>query len=92
MNLKIETDNIIITHFKPEMAESVSKSSLDENNRRFIPDEVFETVEIASEVISDLIECYDSEDGPFVYPILLKDEEHIGHIEAIKILTNLTLV
>ncbi|NLD17995.1 MAG: GNAT family N-acetyltransferase [Tissierellia bacterium] len=85
MKLEIETENLKITTFKPEMAESVSRGSLDENNKRFMPDEVFETVEIASEVISDLIDCYDSEDGPFVFPILLKNEEHIGHVEAVKI-------
>ena len=82
---KIVTDRLIITEFEESMAESVHKNSLDEDNRRFVPDEVFETVEEAWEAVSFLIERYKSPEGPFVYPVLLKSGENIGYVQAVKI-------
>ena len=41
--MRIETERLLITEFVLEMAEDVHKNSLDEDNRRFVPDEVFET-------------------------------------------------
>lgn len=83
----LETGRLIITEFTPDMAASVSEQSLDEANRRFLPDEVFETEEIAAEVIADLSALYGTTDGPLVYPVLLKQEaqaaKHIGHVEAV---------
>ena len=46
-SLFIETERLIITEFDESMAEDVHKNSLDEDVRRFVPDEVFETVEDA---------------------------------------------
>ena len=43
--MHIETERLIITEFDISMAESVYKNSLDEDTRRFLPDEVFESVE-----------------------------------------------
>ena len=65
------------------MAESVHRNSLDEDNRRFVPDEVFETVEEAAETVAFLMGCYESGDGPLVYPVLLKDETCIGYVQAV---------
>ena len=79
-----KTERLVITKFNIDMAESVSKISLEEENILFMPDEVFETTNIAKDVINDLIECYDSKEGPFVYPILLNDK-HIGHVELVDI-------
>lgn len=83
----LETGRLIITEFTPDMAASVSEQSLDEANRRFLPDELFETEEIAAEVIADLSALYGTTDGPLVYPVLLKQEaqaaKHIGHVEAV---------
>lgn len=84
-NLKIVTDRLIITEFDESMAESVHINSLDEENRRFVPDEVFETVQEAHDTIIFLIECYRDMKGPFVYPILLKSGENIGYVQAIPI-------
>lgn len=81
---EIFTDRLIITEFEESMAESVHKNSLDEDNRRFVPDEVFETVEEAHEGIRFLMERYKSLEGPFVYPVLLKSGENIGYVQAVK--------
>ena len=47
--MEIQTERLIICEFTPDMAEAVHLNSLDEDNRRFVPDEVFETVEEAAE-------------------------------------------
>ena len=83
--MRIETERLFITEFDLSMAESVHKNSLDEDNRRFVPDEVFETIEDAKETIEFLMSVYESEDGPLVYPILLKDETNIGYVQLVPI-------
>lgn len=83
--MKIETERLIICEFTVDMAEDVHKNSLDDDNRRFVPDEVFETVEIAKETVEFLIGQYDSDDGPFVYPIITKKNENIGYVQLVKI-------
>lgn len=83
--MNIETERLIITKFDMSMAESVHLNSLDEDNRRFVPDEVFETIEEAEETLEYLIAQYSGEEGPFVYPILLKNEKNIGYVQAVRI-------
>ena len=77
----IETERLIITEFDLSMAESVHRNSLDEDNRRFVPDEVFETVEDAKATIEFLISMYKSERGPFVYPVILKNGTNVGYVQ-----------
>lgn len=81
--MRIETERLIITDFDMSMAESVHINSLDEDNRRFVPDEVFETVEEAAETIEFLMGCYETGEGPLVYPALLKDGTYIGYVQAV---------
>lgn len=83
--MKIETERLIITKFTPDMARDVHLNSLDEDNRRFVPDEVFETEEDALETIEFLMSRYGSEEGPFVYPVLLKTGENIGYVQLVEI-------
>lgn len=81
--MRIETERLIITEFDMSMAEAVHLNSLDEDNRRFVPDEVFETPEEAAETIEFLMGCYSSGEGPLVYPVLLKDGTCIGYVQAV---------
>ena len=81
--MRIETERLIITEFKVSMAEIVHKNSLDEDNRRFVPDEVFETVEEAKETIEFLMNCYETCEGPLVYPVLLQDGTNIGYVQLV---------
>ena len=83
--MRIETERLLITEFDLSMAESVHKNSLDEENRKFVPDEVFETVEEAKETIEFLMSVYETEDGPLVYPVLLKNGTNIGHVQLVPI-------
>ena len=81
--MKIETKRLIITEFTMDMAEAVHLNSLDEDNRRFVPDEVFETVEDAAKTVSFLMSVYKNGGGPLVYPVLLKDSTYIGYVQAV---------
>ncbi len=81
--MHIETNRLIITKFTMDMAEAVHIGSLDEDTRRFVPDEVFETVEEAEETLSFLISVYERGEGPLVYPLLLKNGSYIGYIQAV---------
>lgn len=81
----IKTDRLLISELDESMIESMHLISLDDDNRRFVPDEVFETIDIARGAVEWLISCYESDDGPFVYPMLLQDGENIGYVEAVKI-------
>lgn len=81
----IRTERLIIAGFDPGMAESVCLNSQDEDNRTFLPDEVFETADDARKAITALISFYERKDSPLVYPVLLKNGTHIGHIQAVPI-------
>ena len=80
--MKIETKRLTIAKFTMDMAEAVHKESLDEDNRRFVPDEVFETVEEAAETVEFLMGVYENGNGPLVYPVTLKDGTYIGYVQC----------
>ena len=80
--MRIETKRLLISEFTPDMARDVRDNSLDEDNRRFVPDEVFETVEEAGETIAFLMTQYGRTDGPLVYPVFTKrDGVNIGYVQ-----------
>ncbi|MBQ8000377.1 MAG: GNAT family N-acetyltransferase [Ruminococcus sp.] len=81
--MNIKTERLNITEFTLDMAEAVHLNSLDEDNRRFVPDEVFETVEDARDTVEFLMSVYESGDGPLVYPVLLHDNTYIGYVQAV---------
>ena len=83
--MHLETERLIITDFTLDMAQAVHENSLDEDNRRFVPDEVFETVDEARETIEYLMGQYGGEEGPFVHPVLLKTGENIGYVQLVNI-------
>ncbi|MBP7402048.1 MAG: GNAT family N-acetyltransferase [Clostridia bacterium] len=83
--MEIKTERLILTEFTMEMAADVHRNSLDEDMRRFVPDEVFETIEDARAVLKHLIAQYDSEDGPYVYPVLLRGGANAGYVQLVKL-------
>ena len=86
MEKAIKTNRLIITKFTPDMAQAVHQNSLDEDTRRFLPDEVFETVKDAAETIDFLMSQYEGADGPFVYPIITNDGgKNIGYVQLCQI-------
>ena len=82
--MRIETDRLIITEFTPDMAGAVHENSLDEDNRKYVPDEVFETAEEAAEAIGFLMSQYGGTEGPLCFPVLLKNTgENIGYVQLV---------
>ncbi len=78
----MKTERLLITDFTPDMARAVHLGSLDEDTRRFLPDEVFETEEIAADVIADLIACYSGTEGPFVHP-MMAEGVYAGYVQLV---------
>ena len=82
----LETERLIITELTMDMAMDVHKNSLDEDTRRFVPDEVFETLDEAVETVRFLISQYGSVEGPLVYALITKeDNENIGYVQLVPI-------
>ena len=82
--MRIETERLVIAEFTMDMAQAVHENSLDEDTRRFVPDEVFETLEDAQETVEFLMSQYGSEDGPLVYPVLTKEGGiNIGYVQMV---------
>ncbi len=82
----IETERLIITEFTMDMAKVVQENSVDEDNKRFVPDEVWESVEEAEETLEFLITQYGSFEGPLVYPIIVKENnDNVGYVQLVPI-------
>ena len=82
----IDSNRLSITKMDKSMYYDVYRNSLDEDNRKFVPDEVFDSLEEASEVVNQIIQNYDSEDGPFVYAVIRKeDNQNMGYVQLVKI-------
>ena len=81
----IDNDILQIVRMNQSMYYDVYRNSQDDNNRKYVPDEVFNSLEEASEVVNQIIHSYDSEDGPFVYAVLRKkDNANIGYVQLVK--------
>ena len=81
--MNIKTERLEITEFTLDMVEAVHINSLDEDNRKFNPNEVFETMEDAQDTVEFLMSVYENGDGPLVYPVLLTDGTNIGYVQAV---------
>ena len=80
--MKIKTPRLTITRFSTDMAQAVYENSQDDETRRFVPDEVYNSVEEAREAIEFLMSRYESTDGPFVYPVITNnDGKNIGYVQ-----------
>ena len=84
--MNIKTSRLTIKTFSLDMAQSVYENSQDDDTRRFVPDEVYDSAEEAREAIEFLISRYNSDDGPFVYPIITNDDsKNIGYVQLCQI-------
>lgn len=81
-SMLIETERLRITEFTMDMAQVVQENSVDEDNKRFVPDEVWESVEEVKETLEFLISQYGSFEGPLVYPIIVKaTNDNVGYVQ-----------
>ena len=84
--MQIKTPRLTITRFSPDMAQTVYENSQDDDTRRFVPDEVYDSVEEAREAVAFLMSRYESTDGPFVYPVITNaDGKNIGYVQLCKL-------
>ena len=79
--MRIETERLVITDLRGNMAEDLWRNSLDGDNRRFVPDEVFETLADAQETLCSLMAAAQTGDGPFVYPVLTLEGDNVGYVQ-----------
>ena len=84
--MEIKTPRLTITRFSTDMAQAVYENSQDDDTRRFVPDEVYNSVEEAREAIEFLMSRYESTDGPFVYPVITNEGgQNIGYVQLCKL-------
>lgn len=83
--MNIKSSRLTIKTFSLDMAQSVYENSQDDDTRRFVPDEVYDSVEEAREAIEFLMTRYDTTDGPFVYPVLTNEGQNIGYVQLCQI-------
>lgn len=82
----IENDRLKIVKVDKSMYFDIYQNSLDKDNRKYVPDEVFDCLEEASEVVNHIISAYGSEDGPFVYSVIRKkDNINLGYVQLVKL-------
>lgn len=79
--LAIATERLTIRELRDGDAEDIWRNSLDEDNRRYVPDEVFETLKDAQKTVSWLVKAAQSDEGPFVCPIINEQGSLIGYVQ-----------
>lgn len=82
--MRIETARLVITELTIDMAADIQRQSQDEATRRFVPDEVFDTLEAAQKAVRALIEAYRSPEGPWVYAVL-HQKVLVGYVQLCRI-------
>ena len=83
--MNIKTSRLTIKTFSLDMAQNVYENSQDDDIRRFVPDEVYDSVEEAREAIEFLMQLYKTDDGPSVYPIITKENDWFQIKEDVEI-------
>ena len=80
--MRLQGERITICDLKLKMAKELHLNSLDEETRKYLPDEVFEDVVEAKETIEYLVSRLKSDTGPYVYAIML-GKEMIGYVQLV---------
>ena len=86
MKKLIQGKRISLVYLDETMINDVWHNSLDEDNRNYVPDEVFETYEDASEVVHFLMGNYKANVCPLVFAIVTNEGNHnIGYVQLVEI-------
>ena len=68
------------------MVFDIWQNSLDEDNRRFVPDEVFDTIEETTIVVKAIISNYKSNSLPLIYAVIRNsDSSNLGYVQLVEI-------
>lgn len=81
--MQVETERWRITPFAKHMAQALPLQSSDADNRRNLPDEVFETEEAAAATVEHPAACPSSDQNPQACAVLRKDGACIGHVQTV---------
>ncbi len=82
----IENNILKIAKMDPSMYVDVFNNSQDKNNRKYVPDEVFNSLEEAKGIVNYIIASYENKDGPFIYAVIRKsDNANMGYVQLVKI-------
>lgn len=81
---KVKTKRVQLAKITMKDVPRVHELSLDEQNRKFLADEVFETEIQAKEVVKQLVQNHRTGASPLVWSVRLNGL-HIGHVELVKI-------
>lgn len=81
----IRTPRLRLRPLENADAGAVWQNSLDEDNRRYVPDEVFETLDDAKKTVGWLVKAAQGEDGPYLWSVLIHTGEVIGYVQACRI-------
>ncbi len=74
--MQIKTERLTITTFSPAMAQSVYENSQDDDTRRFVSDEVYDSVEEARVAIEFLMSLYNTDN---------ENDKNIGYVQLCKL-------
>lgn len=81
--MQVETERWRITPFAKHMAQALPPQSSDADNRRNLPDEVFETEEAAAATVEHPAACPSSDQNPQACAVPRKDGTCIGHVQSV---------
>lgn len=79
----LSTSRLTIQELDASMAYAIHLQSLEEDVRRYVPDEVFESEEESLTVIQSLQSNYETKRGPLVYVVTLKEGTLIGYVQLV---------
>ena len=86
MKLVKEGQRISLFYINETMINDIWQNSLDKNNRKYVPDEVFETLEETSSVVKQIIHNYQTNESPLVFAVFTNEaKQNIGYVQLVKI-------
>ncbi|HAE37591.1 MAG TPA: hypothetical protein DCG57_02995 [Candidatus Riflebacteria bacterium] len=85
LDLHIPAQAVYLRAFKQSDAQKVFLMSVESSMKKWIPDQVYDSVEHASEVLAFLISQYHAASSPHTVPVVLgiclaENDELIGHV------------
>ena len=86
MKIVKSSQRLSLVFIDESMTYDIWQNSLDNNNRKYVPDEVFETLEETSLIVNQIIKNYQSKESPLVFAIFINEtKQNIGYVQLVEI-------
>ena len=86
MKIAKQGQRISLVFIEQSMTYDIWQNSLDDNNRKYVPDEVFETIEETSFVVNQIIKNYETKESPLVLAVFINEtKQNIGYVQLVEI-------